>query len=222
MRRKPDETFFMARDRYFDRRFGVDTAGCVELEDMSDVSEEAKVNMVEYRPTPATDLAMAISDALLPWSQDTVRSATFIDLGCGKGRGLLVAGQFPFKSAVGFELSPSIAEAADENLAKTRVRPVCGSLSVVCDDASQAELPDTPLFIYMFNPFDAPIVRIVEERLRESIMTNPRPIIVLYANAQHADVFRRSSVWDSRDVGDSWWAVFDGILPSDCSERGGK
>src|SRR5271154_1163699 len=41
--------------------------------------------------------------------------AVFIDVGCGKGRALVVASEFPFRSIIGVELSPELAELAEEN-----------------------------------------------------------------------------------------------------------
>lgn len=209
LRREPDDAFYVARDRYFDQRFGVQTAGCVEVDDMADVAKEDRANMVEYRPTPAVDLAMAISNALTLWDAKTVSRATFLDLGCGKGRGLLVAGQFPFAAAVGVEMCSSIANAAERNLAAARVAPRCDSIQVIHGNALDTSFPDGPIFLYMFNPFHEPIVQAIENRLSESVRLNPRPVIVLYANAQHADLFRGSKTWQERPVDDDWWAVFE-------------
>ncbi len=36
----------------------------------------------------------------------------FLDLGCGKGRALIVAAEFPFRAITGVELSPALAAIA--------------------------------------------------------------------------------------------------------------
>jgi SAM-dependent methyltransferase len=43
-------------------------------------------------------------------------NAEFIDLGCGKGRPLIVAAEFPFRALTGIELSPYLCGIARRNV----------------------------------------------------------------------------------------------------------
>ncbi len=47
---------------------------------------------------------------------------TFIDLGAGKGRTLLMASDYPFKKIIGVELLPALHHAAEENVRHYRQR----------------------------------------------------------------------------------------------------
>jgi SAM-dependent methyltransferase len=46
-----------------------------------------------------------------------ISDRTFIDLGCGEGRALVIASEFPFRAIVGVELSPALCATATANAA---------------------------------------------------------------------------------------------------------
>src|SRR5277367_2003445 len=78
---------------------------------------------------------------------------TFVDIGSGKGRTLLMASEYPFKRIVGVELLPELNQIALENLAhyKSESRK-CFVLEAVCGDAADLPFPVEPLVLYLFNP----------------------------------------------------------------------
>ena len=67
------------------------------------------------------------------------RSASFVDLGCGKSRPLIVAAAMGFKTVIGVEFVRELVEVAREDLRKTR-----SNARVVCADAAWYELPVGP------------------------------------------------------------------------------
>ena len=50
----------------------------------------------------------------------------------------------------------------------------------LCMDARDFEFPAEPLVVYMFNPFPEPVFAVVLERLRQSLLKNPRPVFIAY------------------------------------------
>ncbi len=82
------------------------------------------------------------------------RDFTFIDLGSGKGRTLLMASDYPFRRIIGVELLPSLHKIAQENLRlyKSKTQK-CFALESICGDATDFPLPADPLVIFLFNPF---------------------------------------------------------------------
>jgi SAM-dependent methyltransferase len=109
---------------------------------------------------------------------------TFVDLGCGKGKALLLAGDLGFRRVVGLEFSPELAAAARENVARRRgLGPA--TVEVVTGDAGAYELPPEPLVIYMYNPFDEVIVARVVANVERSLAARPRPLFVVYLYAKH-------------------------------------
>ena len=65
-----------------------------------------------YQPTDAGLFQEMM--AILPID---FREFTFVDLGSGKGRTLLMASEYPFRRIVGVEILPELHRAAEENIA---------------------------------------------------------------------------------------------------------
>ncbi len=110
-------------------------------------------------------------------------SFTFVDLGCGKGRPLLVASEFPFCDIVGVELSLPLARAAQGNAdliaqrfsRRTQVRVVVG-------DAGRFALPAGNLVLFLYNPFGDEAVSRVAEAVSAAVVQERRTVYVVYYN----------------------------------------
>jgi len=116
---------------------------------------------------------------------------TFIDLGSGKGRTLLMASDYPFHRIVGIELLSELNEIAQKNIAayfSTQQR--CFNIKSLAGDAREFKFPREPLVLYLFNPFPDYVLRAVLDNLRASLQTSPREIFVIYHNLVHEDIFR--------------------------------
>jgi SAM-dependent methyltransferase len=126
--------------------------------------------------TPSTDHAT-------PGATLNFRDFTFVDLGSGKGRTLLMASDYPFHRIVGVELLPALQEIALENLRQYKSESQkCFALESICADATTFPLPEGPLVIYLFNPFPESGMRQVALNLEQTLHSHPRPIYVLYHN----------------------------------------
>jgi SAM-dependent methyltransferase len=111
------------------------------------------------------------------------RDFTFIDLGSGKGRTLLMASDYPFRRILGVELLPSLHQIAQENLPQYKSESQkCFALESICADATAFPLPADPLVIFLFNPFPESGMRQVVANLDQSMREHPRPVYVLYHN----------------------------------------
>ncbi len=108
---------------------------------------------------------------------------TFIDLGSGKGRTLLMASEYPFKKIVGVEILPELDRAAQENIqAYKSPTQQCSEIQAVCADARDFELPNEPLVLYLFNPLPEAALRQLIERLGKSLARSPRAVWIVYHN----------------------------------------
>ena len=116
---------------------------------------------------------------------------TFIDMGSGKGRVLLMAAMYPFRHVIGVEVQPDLHAIAEQNIEMFDVSGrQCTRIESVCMDAREFQFPQTPLLVYLFNPFPDYVLRNVLENLGRSLAENPRITYVAY-NApfeQHAFV----------------------------------
>ena len=107
---------------------------------------------------------------------------TFIDVGSGKGRALLLASEFRFRRIVGVELLRELHRVAQENLAKFAARGSMPSMESVCGDATEFEFPGEPLVVFFFHPLMEVKFRQVLANLQSSLTQHPRPLFVVYAN----------------------------------------
>jgi len=163
----------------FDAAHGTDTAGYISGAAMQSVSMSA-VYTTAYVGFPSSVLIQAIAN--VPISPEKF---TFVDLGCGKGRALLVAATFPFPRLLGVELVPDLCHIAETNIA---THPDWGSrITVLNEDATTFNYPDGPLLVYLFHPFLAPVLRRVLANLERQLRRSPRETYVLYARNPHYD-----------------------------------
>jgi predicted RNA methylase len=108
---------------------------------------------------------------------------TFVDLGSGKGRTLLMASEYPFRRIVGVELLPALHQIAQENLGKYRSgSQKCFALEAVCGEATDFPLPAEPLVLYLFNPLPESGLKRLRANLDRSLRAHPRVVYVLYHN----------------------------------------
>jgi hypothetical protein len=123
----------------------------------------------------------------LPVSPD---GFTFIDLGSGKGRTLLMASAYPFRRIVGVELLAELDAIARQNIARYHDdQQKCFALECHSGDARDYGFPAEPLVLYLFNPFPETVLRTVLANLRDSVTDFPRPAYVLYHNLVHERFF---------------------------------
>jgi SAM-dependent methyltransferase len=112
---------------------------------------------------------------------------TFVDIGSGKGRTLLLASEYPFRKIVGIELIEELHRAAEQNIRAwhSSAQPssiLCSQLEAVLGDAREFEFPEEPLVLYFFNPLPERALSDVTERLKNSLARAPRPVWIVYHN----------------------------------------
>ncbi len=111
---------------------------------------------------------------------------TFIDLGSGKGRTLLMASEFRFQKIIGVELLAELDTIAKQNIARYHgEQQKCFAIESHAGDAREFEFPPEPTVLYLFNPFPEHVLREVLANLRDSLSREPRPAFVIYHNLVH-------------------------------------
>ncbi len=131
-----------------------------------------------YQPTdPALFQEMMAS---LPIEFDQF---TFVDLGSGKGRTLLMASEYPFRKIVGVELIAELHRAAEENIrAYHSATRRCVQIETMLADARDFGFPNDPLVLYLFNPLPERALSEVLQGLEWSLAQAPRPVWIVYHN----------------------------------------
>lgn len=153
----------------FDVRYGVETDGLIWGEQMA-WGEAVRTEAGRAGAFWATgyygvapSVFWAVLDRLaLDWER-----YSFVDIGCGKGRALLLALRYPFRRAVGVELSPELAAVAQRNLLQMRAPwRLDVPAEAFAGDATSFQLPDGPALLYFYHPFAAPVMRTFLEHVR--------------------------------------------------------
>jgi len=122
------------------------------------------------------------------------REFTFIDIGSGKGRALLMAADFPFRRILGIELLPELHRIAQENINHYRSdSQQCFALESACGDAGEFVFPSEPMVLYLFNPLPEPGLHEFIVHLEKSLRENPRAMYLLYHNPLLEHVLTQSS-----------------------------
>lgn len=166
----------------FDREHGTDTRGTARRKQLGILQPLAR-HGVRYQPIHPGLFRRAIR-TLLP---EVVPSRfTFVDLGCGKGRALILAGEFGFGDLVGVDVAGGLVESARRNLAKAAVR----NARAVCQSADTFRFPAGDLVVYLFNPFGGPVFR---RTLTNLCRTASGILWLLYVNPVEGPVLNEMS-----------------------------
>lgn len=141
---------------------------------------------------------------------DDLSRFSFVDIGSGEGRMLLVALAFPFREIIGVEFAKELHEVAVENIreaAKPNQESArCQSLHL---DATEFVIPRNECVIYFNNPFGEAIFSKVLENIRSAYADCGKKIYVLYSQpragldlnrTENIDLLRRAGWLREREL----------------------
>lgn len=132
------------REWRFDRRHGIHTRGLVR-----GIGDEHSIQYQALYSEAAFFEAMRHLET---------SGRTFIDLGCGRGKVLYLARDLGFRRIIGVEIDARLCAEARRNAPWAEV---------VHANAARYDFPSPPLIVYMYNPFDAVVLRQVLRRLQQ-------------------------------------------------------
>jgi Histone methylation protein DOT1 len=137
-----------------------------------------------YQPTER-EAFHEMLEALRQQANLNLAEFTFIDLGSGKGRTVLMASDYPFRRILGVELLPALNQIARENIKQYKSdSQKCFDLESICADATRLPVPQGPLVIYLFNPFPEVPFRAVLRNIEDAFRSHPRQIYIVYYNPE--------------------------------------
>ncbi len=172
----------------FDAKYGVRTSGLVAGRFLKCGHRHDRHSTAYFGVAPSV-----FHSLLARWQSSTLVAAldefTFIDVGAGLGRAVMLASEFPFRAAVGVELHPGLARAARRNFAVWRkAGKAIAPMRIACQDATEFRLPQGPCLAFLFNPFGAIVMQRVLASWRKSIAGRAKHLDILYVNDEHADI----------------------------------
>ena len=189
--------------RAFDVRYGTDTVRMLPVAAMRDVPEGLAAHAVHYEASAIPKLRQAL-DAVTGALGERLPAFAFLDVGSGKGLVVMQAARRRFREVVGIEMAAELVAIAERNAARfAAAHPDAAPMRFVAGDALASSLPDAPLVVYLYNPFDATLLAPFAARL-EGAAAVDREILVAYVNPVHRDVFDRpdryDTLWDNGRV----------------------
>jgi hypothetical protein len=209
-----DSTPSRRRQRYgdidYDWDFRVDTTGAT-------VDWPERLLGLFHSPYQPTDPALfreMLASLMRASPNINFRELTFIDIGSGKGRALLMAADYPFRRIVGVELLPELHRVAEENITKYKSdSQQCFAIECLLGDAIEFVFPPEPTVLYLFNPLpESGLIRMIGN-LEQSLREHPRPLFVLYHNPLLDQVLTRSAAF-SRIVSTHQYLIFANEIDS--------
>ncbi len=168
-----------------------------------------------YQPTePALFHEMLASlmreSATLSGARLDFREFTFIDIGSGKGRVLLMAADYPFRRILGIEVLPALHRVAKENIGKYKSDSQrCFAIDCVLGDGCGFAFPAEPTVLYLFNPLPESGLATMISNLRQSLREHPRVVFVLYHNPLLDPVLAQNARFE-KIAGTRQYSIFAG------------
>jgi hypothetical protein len=162
------------KDDEFDLTYGTNTTASLSMR----YDEQPRAGqVVRSLPTHPKVLKHILKNLPIDY-----RDFTFIDFGCGKGRALLSATDFPFKRIIGVEWSKDLTDIAICNLKIYRSpRQRCTALEVHYMNVVDYKFPDSNIILFMYNPFGPKIITQVLENVQKNALPSPHRFLVVYS-----------------------------------------
>lgn len=120
---------------------------------------------------------------------------SFLDIGCGKGRPLIIAAEYGFEDLIGVDYSAKLCRVAEQNL------KVCGvaRFRIVNVDATLFDYPTRNTLAFLYHPFTDDVLGTVLENLRAA--TFQHELVIAYVGSSGGNLM----------LGQEWLELIHGV-----------
>ena len=178
-------------DLYFDWKYNLDTVTWISHENLIKENNIAKYSG-HYQGTNAYLVKTLLKRLNLS------KDRTFVDIGSGKGRILLLAHHYGFNAVKGIELSQQLHDISKKNIqsftSKTKSKPNIALFNI---DATTYKFNKKDSIIFMYNPFNGIIFEMVIQNLKQSLLDHPRKMTIIYMNPTETAILESHLVFSS-------------------------
>ncbi len=209
-----DRVLSILQERLFDWRYGTDTVTHVDVDSLTVDSPHAAEGY-GYQPTRLRPFRKLMSELKFP------PGSALVDVGCGKGRVLLLASDYGFRRITGVEFAKELCAIARENVARYRRKTgMQTDICIVEGDAVDYEVRDDDNVFFMFNPFSAALVEKIVQNIVRSLASKDRKVFIIYNNPRWGETVERQgfSLFLDQDGGE--WLVYSNTAQSTARCRG--
>jgi SAM-dependent methyltransferase len=166
----------------FDTANGVRTSGLVAGRHLTSGHRHDRHSTAYYGVAPSVFRALVAR-----WRRTSppapIEGTTFVDIGAGMGRAVLMAAEMRFRSVIGVELNSTLLRIARRNVAAWRkAGRIVSPVRIVDRDAAEFAFPLGPCVAFLFNPFGAPVMRRMLKSLVGQFAQRPGELDILYVN----------------------------------------
>jgi hypothetical protein len=164
----------------WDRKYGVDTAGSIQLAALSVKGPNRKFGNECVCTSPKS------FDFMMRCLPADLQDYTFVDFGSGKSRTVLLASRYNLGKIIGVEFAKELVDCARTNIARFNgAWQSCRDLEIVEADATEFVVPDKPLVIFFYNPFARKVFDTVLQNIVASLTTKKRACYIIYGSSSH-------------------------------------
>ncbi|MCC6289662.1 MAG: class I SAM-dependent methyltransferase [Chitinophagaceae bacterium] len=175
--------FIIVHEIRGEKKYHINTTAPIELPDLTiqkgDITKSSRYEAVNY----------FILESLLQKMRTIDEVSSFSDLGCGKGRALVVAAHFGFTKLKGVDFAREVCDEARNNMRCLKEVFPAISYEIICGNVTDYTVQPWESVFFMFNPFDKEIIEILLEKVEDSLGSFPRTIYFLYASPRHIETF---------------------------------
>jgi len=163
-----------------------------------------------YQPTEPALFHEMLASLMRASAKIDFREFTFIDIGSGKGRALLMAADYPFRRILGIEVFPALHRVAKENIGRYKSDSQrCFAIDCVLGDGCEFAFPPEPTVLYLFNPLPESGLATMISNLQQSLREHPRVVFVLYHNPLLEPVLTQNARFE-KIAGTGQYSIFAG------------
>jgi len=181
------------KDAEFDDRYKVDTKGIIKTSEL-EINNRDWIYYTAYQAINQDDFCNNLNDLKLAFEL-----FTFVDIGAGKGRAILLASTYPFKQIIGIGISEKLVNIAKKNLLSfPEDLRKCFNVELLCIDAVEFEIPKVPCVIYLYNPFDEPIMQKIVQKIIKSYNELHRRMVILYFAPTCGHIFDKIEIFEKK------------------------
>ena len=119
---------------------------------------------------------------------DDLSSYSFIDIGCGKGKTLIIAHNYNFKKIIGYEINKNIFKILSDNIRKQK-----SDRFILHNSDLNYESISNKSVIYFYNSFQESLTKKFFNHLEKSSHLNN--IVLIYVNALYSEYLNNPN-WD--------------------------
>ena len=186
-----ERIIIITREHLLDKKLGIETfEPCYEKDTQSFYKDG-----LAYFPSSYSILEKVVKRVEL--SKDDV----VVDMGCGKGRVVFFMAMEEVKRVIGVEIRRDTVEAAKVNFSNFKYKK--SPLEIINADVINFNPKEGTVFFF-FNPFGYRTFDKVIENIKNSLITNPRKIKILYYNATYSFLLDSQDWLSSKgEIGDT-------------------